>query len=160
MASFVAALPEQSPTAPGTGSKHRPAVAVLPRLLGMTFRTCLVPAWQGLRQRSCEVQFTSETQLAASEQVAVHLRSRILTGDMAPGQRLLQQDLADEFGTSRLPVREPLRMLAADGLGELDANKGSRVPVLDQAELSIVYKIRERLEPSPGLGACRTSAST
>lgn len=90
---------------------------------------------------------TNETQLAVSEQVAVHLRSRILTGEMTPGQRLLQEDLAEEFGTSRLPVREALRMLAAEGLVELESNKGARVPVLDQAELSIVYKMRERLEP-------------
>jgi DNA-binding GntR family transcriptional regulator len=44
-------------------------------------------------------------------------------------------------------VREALRMLAADGLTELEANKGARVPALSQHEVDVLYQMRERLEP-------------
>lgn len=84
---------------------------------------------------------------AMSEQVAAHLRERILSGVIGPGERIRQEDVAEQFGTSRLPVREALRMLTTEGLVELEANKGARVPLLDQHEVSLLYMMRERLEP-------------
>lgn len=85
--------------------------------------------------------------LLSSERVADYLRTAILAGEFAPGERIRQEDIAARLGASRLPVREALRMLAAEGLTEHTANKGSRVPMLDAAELDIVYRMRERLEP-------------
>ncbi len=90
---------------------------------------------------------TAAASSTASERVASHLRAQILAGELAPGTRIRQEDVAAEFGASRLPVREALRMLAAEGLVELETNKGARVPELDGEELSIVYEMRERLEP-------------
>lgn len=90
---------------------------------------------------------TTEVQLAMSEQVAAHLRAQILSGTMPPGGRIRQEVVAEQFGTSRLPVREALRMLSAEGLVELEPNKGARVPMLDEHEVSLVYSMRERLEP-------------
>ncbi|HTE72853.1 MAG TPA: GntR family transcriptional regulator [Actinomycetes bacterium] len=84
---------------------------------------------------------------AASERIAAHLRAAILSGDIGPGERIRQEEVADRLGTSRLPVREALRILEAEGLTELEANKGARVPRLDAAELDVLYKMRERLEP-------------
>jgi DNA-binding GntR family transcriptional regulator len=84
---------------------------------------------------------------AASERIAAHLRAAILSGDIAPGERIRQEEVAERLGTSRLPVREALRILEAEGLTELEANKGARVPRLDAAELDVLYKMRERLEP-------------
>ena len=84
---------------------------------------------------------------AASERIAAHLRAAILAGDIAPGERIRQEEVAERLGTSRLPVREALRILEAEGLTELEANKGARVPRLDAAELDVLYKMRERLEP-------------
>jgi DNA-binding GntR family transcriptional regulator len=85
--------------------------------------------------------------LAASERVAAYLRSAILDGTIAPGERIRQEDVAERLGASRLPVREALRMLELEGLTELVVNKGARVPTLDTHELDIVYRMRERLEP-------------
>lgn len=85
--------------------------------------------------------------LVSSERVADYLRRAILAGEFAPGERIRQEDIAARLGASRLPVREALRMLAAEGLTEHTANKGSRVPMLDPAELDVVYRMRERLEP-------------
>ena len=58
-----------------------------------------------------------------------------------------QEEVAERFGVSRLPVREALRMLAAEGLTELESNKSARVPVLDMEQIVLLYKMRERLEP-------------
>ncbi len=84
---------------------------------------------------------------AASERVAEHLRRTILSGAIRPGERIRQEEVAARFGTSRLPVREALRMLENEGLTETQANKGARVPFLTAAEVDIVYRMREALEP-------------
>jgi DNA-binding GntR family transcriptional regulator len=84
---------------------------------------------------------------AASERIAAFLRDAILFGDLVPGQWIRQEEIATRLGTSRLPVREALRMLEAEGLTEHEANKGSRVTLLDQHEVDVVYQMRERLEP-------------
>jgi DNA-binding GntR family transcriptional regulator len=84
---------------------------------------------------------------AASERIAAYLRDAILFGDLVPGQWIRQEEVAARLGTSRLPVREALRMLEAEGLTEHEANKGSRVTLLDQHEVDVVYQMRERLEP-------------
>ena len=83
----------------------------------------------------------------ASQRVADYLRDAILGGDIGPGQRVRQEVVAERFGASRLPVREALRMLEAEGLIEHEANKGARVPLLDMHEVDIIYQMRERLEP-------------
>ena len=84
---------------------------------------------------------------AASERIAASLREAILSGEIAPGQWIRQEEVAARLGASRLPVREALRMLEAEGLTEHEANKGSRVPLLDRHEVDVVYQMRERLEP-------------
>jgi DNA-binding GntR family transcriptional regulator len=93
----------------------------------------------------------------ASERVAEHLRQAILGGSIVPGERVRQEEVAQRLGASRLPVREALRMLEAEGLIEHEANKGARVPRLDRHEVDVIYQMRERLEPlalaesTPGL---------
>ena len=82
-----------------------------------------------------------------SQRVADYLRDAILSGQIGPGQRVRQEDVAGRFGASRLPVREALRMLEAEGLIEHETNKGARVPRLDMHQVDVIYKMRERLEP-------------
>jgi DNA-binding GntR family transcriptional regulator len=82
-----------------------------------------------------------------SQRVAGYLREAILSGEILPGERIRQEDIAARFGTSRLPVREALRILEAEGLTEHHANKGARVPRLDRHEVDVIYQMRERLEP-------------
>lgn len=83
----------------------------------------------------------------SSTRVAAYLREAILSGELAPGARIRQEDVAERLGASRLPVREALRILAADGLVEHEAHKGASVPRLSQHEVDVVYRMRERLEP-------------
>jgi DNA-binding GntR family transcriptional regulator len=83
----------------------------------------------------------------ASQRIADHLRERILSGQLAPGTRIIQDDLAEELQTSRLPVREALRILHSRGLVALRANQGAWVTQMDMHECELSYKMRERLEP-------------
>ncbi len=84
---------------------------------------------------------------AAGARIAAELRDAILTGGLVPGERIRQEDLADRHGASRVPVREALRMLEAEGLVTLVANTGAWVSRLSLSDCEELYQIRERLEP-------------
>lgn len=84
---------------------------------------------------------------AAGARIAASLREAILHGAYPPGTRIRQEDIAQEFGASRLPVREALRILESDGLVTLVANTGAWIAELSLEECQEVYQIRERLEP-------------
>lgn len=84
---------------------------------------------------------------AAGARIAAELREAILTGEYAPGARVRQEDLADRHGASRVPVREALRMLEAEGLVTLVANTGAWVSTVSLAECDEMYQMRERIEP-------------
>ena len=83
----------------------------------------------------------------SSARVAAYLREAILGGQLRPGDRIRQEEVAARLRASRLPVREALRILAAEGLTELEPHKGARVPRLTQHEVEVIYQMRERLEP-------------
>ena len=83
----------------------------------------------------------------AGARIAAELREEILTGAYAPGARIRQEDLAGRHGASRLPVREALRMLEAEGLVTLVPNTGAWVAQLSLSECEEMYQIRERIEP-------------
>lgn len=88
-----------------------------------------------------------ETDRSSSQRIASELRTRILQGTLAPGERIRQEEVAEDFGASRLPVRDALRRLEADGLVTIVANTGAWVSKLTEAECADAYQIRERLEP-------------
>jgi GntR family transcriptional regulator, rspAB operon transcriptional repressor len=74
------------------------------------------------------------------------LRRLILSGDVAPGERLSELSISERLGVSRLPVREAFRRLEAEGLLESLPRRGVRVVELDGDELSIVREVRVALE--------------
>jgi DNA-binding GntR family transcriptional regulator len=82
-----------------------------------------------------------------SVQIANSLRSKILNGDLMPGDRILQEEIAEEYQASRMPVREALLILVTDGLVEIVANSGAWVTSLTMAHCIEQYEIRERIEP-------------
>lgn len=95
---------------------------------------------------------------SAPAHVAAVLREAIIRGEFPPGTRVRQEQVAALTGASRVPVREALRMLAAEGLVMLVANTGAWVSSLSLSECEEIYRVRERLEPlllrlsAPGLG--------
>lgn len=84
---------------------------------------------------------------AVSERVASILAQRILSGELAPGLRIKQDELAAELNTSRIPVRDALRILESRGLVTMRANTGARVVAPARADIAAAFDIRERLEP-------------
>ncbi|MEV6055809.1 GntR family transcriptional regulator [Streptomyces sp. NPDC052107] len=83
----------------------------------------------------------------ASRRIAEHLREQILAGQLSPGERIVQDEIAEQFGASRLPVREALRILESSGLVTLRSSTGAWVATMEQRDCEIAYKIRERVEP-------------
>lgn len=70
------------------------------------------------------------------------LREAILSGEIRPGTRLRQTDVARRFSTSTTPVREALRQLTAEGLLDADAHRGVTVHAPNLSELEQIYEIR------------------
>ena len=83
----------------------------------------------------------------ASHRIADQLRAKILAGEWLPGERIRQEELAEEYQASRIPVREALRILETDGLVQVVSNQGAWVASLTRDECLEQYEIRERLEP-------------
>jgi DNA-binding GntR family transcriptional regulator len=88
------------------------------------------------------------------DQVYMAIRDRITRGTLERGARIHQEDLAEELGVSRTPVREALRRLAAEGLVEMRTNRGARVADVGQGDMHAAYEARLVIEP----GAARLAA--
>lgn len=83
--------------------------------------------------------------LTVPEQIAARIGDRILSGQMAPGERIGEQELAEEFAVSRGPIREALRILEREGLVTILARRGAIVTDLSSAELQELMEIRAGL---------------
>lgn len=75
------------------------------------------------------------------------LRKAILKGDFKPGQRLVQMELAESIGVSRMPIREALQQLEIEGLVTLEPHKGAVVRYLEIKDIKEIYELRSVLEP-------------
>ena len=75
------------------------------------------------------------------------LREAIVRGDLKGGSRLIQNDLAAQYGVSTTPVREAMRDLATEGLIRFDAHRGAVVHEPDAEERDEIYEMRLLLEP-------------
>ena len=78
--------------------------------------------------------------------VADELRKRILAGRLREGEQVKQEAVANELGVSRIPVREALRQLEAEGLITLVSHKGAEVTRLEPEEIAELFDIRTMLE--------------
>ncbi len=81
------------------------------------------------------------------ELVTTAIRQRILSGELAPGEVLRQEALADELGVSRVPIREAITRLTGEGLLTNVPHKGAYVAELSVEEVQETFDIRLRLEP-------------
>lgn len=81
-----------------------------------------------------------------ANRIARALRDEIVSGALKAGQPLRQERLAEAFETSRIPVREALRILESEGLVQLSPNKGACVAPLDIEAFREVYEMRAVLE--------------
>jgi DNA-binding GntR family transcriptional regulator len=81
------------------------------------------------------------------ELVVDAIRKKILAGELAPGEPLRQEALADELGVSRVPIREAITRLHAEGMLNVVPHKGAYVCDLSVSEVREAFDIRLRLEP-------------
>jgi len=89
---------------------------------------------------------TAPSQRTLSDYVADQLRNAILVGQLAPNQRLVEEDLATSMQTSRGPVRDALRMLENEGLVVRQSHRGAFVAELSTEDVFEIYSLREALE--------------
>ncbi|WP_091230544.1 GntR family transcriptional regulator [Anaerobium acetethylicum] len=74
------------------------------------------------------------------------LRQAILNGELEPGERLMEIQLAERLGVSRTPVREAIRKLELEGLVEMVPRKGAEVAKITEKNLKDVLEVRRALE--------------
>lgn len=84
--------------------------------------------------------------MPAPDLVSDGVRKAIFAGDFEPGAQLRQDELADRYGTSRIPVREALRQLEAEGLVTIHPNRGAVVATLSLDDVLEMLEIRIALE--------------
>lgn len=94
---------------------------------------------EGLPRRSC-----------VSDQIREALEYRIITGALAPGDRLLELNIAKEFDTSQTPVREALKELESRRLVEAIPYRGTYVREISDREMEEAYEVRGALEQLAG----------
>jgi len=99
--------------------------------------------------------------LIDSEPVSLHadlvgqLRDFIVEGHLAPGIRVPERDLCERFEVSRTPLREALKVLAAEGLIELLPNRGARVRQFSEADIRNLFEVIAGLDFLAGRLACQ-----
>ncbi|MEA3122258.1 MAG: hypothetical protein QOH33_1831 [Paraburkholderia sp.] len=83
---------------------------------------------------------------STADKLAFSLRELIEGGEITDGARLIERDLAEQFSVSRVPLREALRKLEAQGLVEIEPNRGAVVRTLSLADVDEIYNLRILLE--------------
>lgn len=95
---------------------------------------------------------------AIRQRVRDELRDRILTGQLRPGDRLVERELAEGLGVSRVPVREAIRSLESEGFVVVQSPRRVVVRQLDKPDVEELFDVREALEGlAAGLAASRAT---
>ncbi len=92
------------------------------------------------------LQLDMEANLPLREVVFESLRHAIFRGDLKPGERLMEIQLADQLGVSRTPVREAIHMLEKEGLVTVIPRRGAEVAKMTLKDMEDVLEIREALD--------------
>src|SRR5437762_12222501 len=88
------------------------------------------------------------------EEVVGRVRAMLLDGEIPPGARIPERDLCEKLQVSRTPLREALKVLAAEGLVQLLPNRGSRAAKLTDKDLHDLFEVCQGLEALAGELAC------
>jgi len=98
------------------------------------------------RKSLLNMNMTTLAQPALYEQVAERLRTRIYAHELVPGTWVDEQKLAEEYGISRTPMREALKVLASEGLVQLKPRRGCYVTELSEEDLDEIFPVMALLE--------------
>ena len=74
------------------------------------------------------------------------LAKRIINGELKPNARLVESEIARQFGVSRTPTREAFQRLASDGLIEIIPNRGGSIKGLTQRDIDEIFSLRKIVE--------------
>ncbi|TAM90591.1 MAG: GntR family transcriptional regulator [Candidimonas sp.] len=105
-------------------------------------------------QPSPVAKLAKVTRLRLHDTVVEHLRNFIVEGVLAPGAKLNERELCDTLGISRTPLREALKVLAAEGLIDIIPNRGASVSHMSEAEIREAFELMSGLEAFSGELAC------
>ncbi|AOJ29735.1 GntR family transcriptional regulator [Burkholderia seminalis] len=83
---------------------------------------------------------------STADAVAASLRDMIINGELSAGKRLVERDLAERFGISRIPMREAIQRLEREGLLDIFRNRGAVVRMLSASDVQDIYDLRVLLE--------------
>lgn len=92
------------------------------------------------------------------DSAAAEIRGRILDGTLSPGTRLVEEELANLFDISRMPVREALTLLEAEGFVEITPRRGASVSIVSPAEALDIFEVRGMLEGLAARLAARSAS--
>lgn len=102
----------------------------------------------------------ARTHASLHDELLANLRDYIVEGNLADGARVPERLLCERFGISRTPLREALKVLAAEGLIDLLPNRGARVRALDAEDLRELFDVMGGLEALAGRLACERISDT
>ena len=96
-------------------------------------------------------EITEESKTPVSTGLLARMQEDILTGEMRPGEKIIEQKLCEKYGASRTPVREALKQLEADGLVEYILNRGYFVIGMSDQDFEDMFDLRKaRVRRSSG----------
>ena len=100
---------------------------------------------------------TSQTIIRKSlhHELVDRMQTLIINSELKPGARVPEKELCDQFGVSRTPLREALKVLASDGLVRLEPNRGAWVTQVTEEEVEEVFPVLGALEALSGELACK-----
>lgn len=101
-----------------------------------------------------DLQLNMNAYLPLRDVVFNTLREAILKGELKPGERLMELQLAAKLGVSRTPIREAIRMLEQEGLAVTMPRKGAEVAKMTLKDMEDVLEIREALDELAAQVAC------
>ncbi len=108
-----------------------------------------------MTDKSLELAFTPRQRRVLTDDVADAIRDAILSGKIAPGARLIEDDLASSLNVSRGPIRQAIFRLQQEGLVIHEAHRGATVAHVSEEDIAEIYSLRTALERLAVAEACR-----
>lgn len=94
------------------------------------------------------------------ESLVAPVRAMILSGDLRPGEKVPEEQLCERFGVSRTPIREALKVLAAEGVLQIVPHRGAIVARITEEQISEMFPVMASLERLAGSLACAVATET
>jgi DNA-binding GntR family transcriptional regulator len=104
--------------------------------------------------------FLNAKSIMLHEEAVSRVRTMLLEGEITPGARIPERELCEQLKISRTPLREALKVLAAEGLVQLLPNRGSRAARLTEKDVRDLFEVCQGLEALAGELACERISDT